>query len=93
MCQFHSSSSSTILIHSSLFPSLLRVSFVLFSPVVLLFAVIISVISLGSRVWSEHASAFLLVISNPPCGRGFALHVVSICLDGWLLGPLMIFPR
>ena len=93
MCQFHSSSSSAIFIHSSIFPSLFSVSFVVYSPVVLFLVVIVSVISLGMRVWSDRTSAFLLVVSTPPRGRRFVFHAVSICLGGWVVGPLMIFPR
>ncbi len=68
--------------------------FVVFLPVVSLFLVIVvSVISLGNRVCSDQTSAFLLVVRTPPLGCGFALQAVSICLGGWLVGPLMILPR
>ncbi len=93
MCQLHSSSSSAILIHSLSFPSLLIVFFVVCSSVVLSLVVIVSAISLGRSVCSERTSAFLLVERTPPSGRGFALQAVSICLGGWLVGPLMIFQR
>jgi hypothetical protein len=55
-CQFHSSLSSAMLIHSLSFPSLLSVCFVVLLPVVLSIVVVISVISLGKRVCSEHTS-------------------------------------
>ncbi len=47
-CQFHSSSSCAILIHSLSFPSLLSVCFVVFLPV-LVFVMVVSVISLSNR--------------------------------------------
>ncbi len=84
-CQFHSSLSSAILIHSLSFPSLLSMCFVVLLLVVLFFVVVIAVISLGNRVCSDCTSAFLLVVRPPPLGCGFALQAVSICLvGGWL---------
>ncbi len=93
ICQFHSSLSSAILIHSFTFPSLLSLFFVVCLPVVLSPVVIVSAISSCRRVCSECMSALLLVMRIPPFGRGFALQAVSICLGGWVVGPLMIFPR
>ncbi len=57
------------------------------------FVMVVSVISFGNRVCSDCTSGFLLVLMTPPLGRGFALQTVSICLGGWLVGPLMILPR
>ncbi len=53
MCQFHSSSSSAILIHRFIFPFLLSMSLVMCLPGVLFLVVIISVISLDSKECSE----------------------------------------
>ncbi len=67
--------------------------FVASLPVILFFVAIVSVISLGRRVCSECTSTFLLVLRTPPFWCGFALQAVSICLGGWLVGPLKILPR
>jgi hypothetical protein len=62
-------------------------------PDVLFLVMVVSVISLGNRVCSDCTNAFLLVVRTPPLGHGFVLQAVSICLGGWLVGPLMILPR
>ncbi len=92
-CQFHSSLSSAILIHSLSFLSLLSMCFVMLLPVDLFLVVVVSFISLGNWVCSDRTHAFLLVVRTPPLGHGFTLQAVSICLGGWLVGPLTILPE